>query len=307
MSVKKAILAVLGGVAAQVTFAATGSGFYVDSFEGSQFSDMGTNYRWVGGAWNFVASGVAKDGAKAMRFGYPPGWNTSAEERFAFSKPHPEVWIRYWFRVPTNFQHMTRSGMASNNKLFALWMDDYSAHGDGPSVVWEYWDNGKGGSELAVHYSAGQYTGCGEHKAFTPFINTATDKGRWMQIVLHVKAASARGKGDGLIETYRRWENESTYTNIQRVTGADIAPSPAAGQPQGWQGGYFMGWSNPGFDVQTDFYIDNVEVADYMDISQTQSVTIAPPPTGGTSVVTPPSTTQGDPLSTPTLKSATVK
>jgi hypothetical protein len=90
-----------------------------------------------------------------------------------------------------------------------------------------------------------------------------------MQVVLHVRAATRNGAGasnnDGLIETYRKWDGESTYTQLHQVTDVNIAP-PATG-PFGWAAGYFMGWSNPGFDVQTDFYIDDLEISDSMDLS----------------------------------------
>ncbi|MFO1390037.1 hypothetical protein [Cellvibrio sp.] len=183
--------------------------------------------------------------------------------------------MKYWFRVPTNFEHVApEPNWPTNNKLFAIWMDDYSAHGKGPSVIWEYWDNGQGGSDLAVHFSEGSYTGAGPHLQFQPFINASTDKGRWMQLVLHVKAATTTAgvsNNDGLIETYRRWEGESTFVRLHQVTQANIAPATTG--PNGWQAGYFMGWSNPGFAAQTDFYVDDVEFADSMDLTASANTT----------------------------------
>lgn len=246
------------------------NGFYIESFEGSSAAGGGAQFKWSGGAWNFVVADAPKTGTKSLRFRYPAGANTSAEERFAFSAPHNEVWVRYWLKVPTNFEHTApEPHWPTNNKLFALWMDDYSAHGMGPSVIWEYWDNGKGGSDLAVHYSEGNKTGAGPHLQLKPFIDSTTDKGRWMQIVLHVKAATINNAGtsnnDGLIETYRKWDGDSAYVKLHQVTQVNIAP-PATG-PNGWKAGYFMGWSNPGFRAQTDFYIDDIEFADAMNVN----------------------------------------
>lgn len=247
-----------------------GQAFYLESFEGNSQSGGGANFSWSGGAWSFVVNDAPKTGTKSLRFRYPSGANTSAEERFVFTVPRQEVWIRYWLRVPTNFEHVApEPHWATNNKLFALWMDDYSAHGKGPSVIWEYWDNGQGGSDIAVHYSEGNNTGAGPHLQFQPFINASTDKGRWMQLVLHVKAATKTNSGasnnDGLIETYRKWNGDSGYVRLHQVTDANIAP-PVTG-PLGWQAGYFMGWSNPGFSAQTDFYIDDIEFADTMNLN----------------------------------------
>ncbi len=220
-----------------------------------------------------------------------------------FSAPRNEVWVKYWLRVPTNFEHVApEPHWPTNNKLFAIWMDDYSAHGKGPSVIWEYWDNGQGGSDLAVHYSEGNNTGAGPHLQFQPFINSATDKGRWMQLVLHVKAATKTAgisNNDGLIETYRRWDGDAAYVRLHQVTQANIAP--AATGPNGWQAGYFMGWSNPGFPAQTDFYVDDVEFADSMDLSGGNNASSAPASSSSSSQ----SSTVGSSSSSSSLASST--
>lgn len=113
----------------------------------------------------------AKDGAHSLRFRYPAGepW---AEQRFNLGSSYPDIWFRFWMKVPPNFRHGS-----ANNKLFALWMDDYSAHGDGPTVVWESWGDGSGGSELAIHWSEGEHTTAGSHLHSAPFISV-TDGGR---------------------------------------------------------------------------------------------------------------------------------
>ena len=78
-----------------------------------------------------------------------------------------------------------------------------------------------------------------------------------IQIALHVKAATGAGTKDGLIQLYKRRKSENTMVKLQEVTNADIS-IPSSG-PMGWKSGYFMGWSNPGFDKDTYFLIDNVE------------------------------------------------
>ena len=197
----------------------------------------------------------AKAGSRALRFNYRAGESMS-EQRFSID-PQTELWVRYWARVPTNFRH--GSGGATNNKFFAIWMNaegDYSLAGEGSTVAWEFWNDGSDGSEIAFHSSDETFSVMGSHQQLTPFISYPADQGRWMQVVLHVKAATSTDSNDGIIEMHRRWEDESSFTQIHYTNTADI------GVPSGLDAfafGYFMGWSNPAYTDQTEWIIDDVE------------------------------------------------
>ncbi|MGQ9425165.1 hypothetical protein ACXYTJ_06515 [Gilvimarinus sp. F26214L] len=195
----------------------------------------------------------AKDGDISMMFHYPAGefWS---EQRFSLSRPYPELWIRFWLKVPINFKHSSNS--PTNNKLFALWMDQYSAKGAGPTAFWTFWHDGASGSKLAYHYSPGGYKTANAPKELKSFIRYPEDQGRWMQIVMRVKAASGASRNDGIMQFYRRWENESSFTLIHDHRQADIA-IPTSG-PAGWKAGYFLGWSNPAYAEDTDWLMDDV-------------------------------------------------
>jgi hypothetical protein len=199
----------------------------------------------------------AKDGDVSLRFDYPSGTNSWAEQRFALSSAREEIWIRFWLKVPINYKHSSNS--PSNSKLFALWMDDYSSKGAGPTVIWEFWNDGAGGSKVAYHYSPGGYRTANSHKQHTSFIRYPDDQGRWMQVVMHIKAASHVDANDGVIRLYRRWADESSFAKLHEDTKADIAP-PSSG-PEGWKAGYLMGWSNPGYDQQTEWLLDDFKMS----------------------------------------------
>lgn len=235
--------------------------FMVEDFESGDLAKSdNSGFRWQGTNSTGVVKGISRPGSpghQALRFSYPAG-KFMAEQRFEFGKPYREIWLRYWLKVPENFEHPKIQ--PSNNKLFAIWMDDYSAKGDGPTVVWEFWSDGKGGSQLAVHYSAGKYTIAGSHLQHKPFISYPSDQGRWMQVLIHVKAASKRGANDGVIETYRRWQEDASFALLHRLTNADIASPP--GGPNGWKAGYIMGWSNPSYIKNTEWFVDDVEFSD---------------------------------------------
>src|SRR5690606_6191303 len=248
-------LALIASLFPVLTFAEV---FMVENFEsGDLVKSNNAGFKWQGPNNTSVTRGISRPGSsgdQALRFNYPAGQFMS-EQRFDLGTAYRELWLRYWLKVPDNFEHTKTQ--PSNNKLFALWMDDYSAKGDGPSVVWEFWSDGKGGSQLAVHYSAGKYTITGSHLQHKPFISYPSDQGRWMQVMIHVKAASKRGSNDGVIETYRRWQDEASFTLLHRLTDADIASPP--GGPNGWKAGYLMGWSNPAYARDSIGFVDDVE------------------------------------------------
>lgn len=244
--------------------------YYSDDFEGTAPNSTPDKFFWLGNIFSYgrVSSAVAKSGSKSMIFDYPAGWNTSIEERFELGSPTREIYVSFWWRVPTNFTHYSnRPSIGSNSKLLSIWMDGYSYQGMGPTVVWVFWgsEDIPLSSDLAVHYNPGAMPGNSENTSVTseskqlqPFITVPQDRGRWMHIVCYAKASTARGSNDGVIETYRKWEGETAYTRLHRVDDADM-PSPANG-PNGWKKGYLMGWSNPGYDDPTNFYIDDMYI-----------------------------------------------
>jgi hypothetical protein len=96
-------------------------------------------------------------GNYSLRFAYPPATNTEAEQRFNLGSAEPDLWCRFWLRVPTNFTHPTQAGGAGdNNKMFALWQDGYSQNGEGPTAIWEIRAEADGiSSYIYAHYNMG--------------------------------------------------------------------------------------------------------------------------------------------------------
>ena len=304
LSIRRYILAILALVSITVSGADTGCddlSFFCDSFESGDMTRTNTEgFRWessgrtgvVRGDPQEVVSGrsairalpienkdwTAKEGGHSLIFSYPSGMNMS-EQRFNLGTPHRNLWIRFWARVPVNFTH--NSSSPSNSKFFAIWMDDYSAHGDGSTVIWEFWNNRAGGSNLTLHYNetGGRDT---RHEQSIPFIQVPDDRGRWMQVLIHVKSATSSSVRDGSLALWRRWENEVDFTRLHHKSGMNFTTPP---DTEGWGGGYLLGWSNPGYLEDTEWLVDTFTLSDHSLLLKSGSMESRPLPPDNIEVV----------------------
>jgi hypothetical protein len=217
------------------------------------FDPPGGRMVWSNGVTDVFVSRDwrTKSGRHSLRFFYPAGEEWS-EQRFALGVALKEVWFRYWLRVPVNYVHTT-----GNNKFFALWMDAYS--GQGPIVFWQLMPTD--GTISTIRHSQVAIGG-GPDVGGTvepAFIRIPEDRGRWMQVVFRIIAATERGSNDGVVEMWRRWEDEPDFTKFHEKTDADIGPPPNG--PDGWKGGYLMGWANGVYPENTEFLLDDFTVS----------------------------------------------
>jgi hypothetical protein len=215
---------------------------------------------WAGSGFGGVSSSpgigkdwTAKEGSHSLRFRYPPN-EPMAEQRFYMTNFYPEIWVRFWVRVPVNYVHGT-----GNHKFFVLSMGEYSNQSpQNTKVIWEYRPGGTAqASSLDFSYDA--YNGAGNSGPIqgTPFMSPA-DQGRWMQMVLHVKASSSGRSADGVIETWRRFEEEGTFTKFHEKTDTILEMQPSL--TQGFNSGFVLGYANPSsFSVETEFLVDTIE------------------------------------------------
>lgn len=265
----------LGACRVDVVGAAGTAPLFEDGFESGNLSTTQSGFAWgdsqrtsivtMNGAANEqvwptyvnVNDGrdwTAKTGNNSLRFRYPAGepW---AEQRFSLSTPKTDLWFRFWLRIPTNFTHGN-----SNNKLFSLWQDGYEAAGDGGSAFWNFWPAGGGDSYVTYTYTRGGYTGSISQAGDTSFIDVPSDRGRWMQICFRCKVATTKSSDDGILQMWRRWSGETSWTQFHNITNADMGP-PDAGSP-GWLNGYVMGWANNGYAELTEFLLDDFTVSE---------------------------------------------
>lgn len=183
------------------------------------------------------------DSSHCLRFHFAAGGDT-AEQRFDLGKAYPDVWFRYWIRVPTNFYHSE-----GNNKFAAFWTADYDGPGD---VTWQTRSVGDGNAKLVVQDGG---VAVGEIDAGDNFI-TLADRGRWMQVVIRLIPATSSTANNGTIQFYRRWSNEPNFSLLYNKTNASFYEGG-----QGIHAGYLMGWANARYTEITEWLVDGFTVA----------------------------------------------
>lgn len=202
---------------------------------------------WNSGETGAGANWTPFSGRNSLRFGYPAGANGWAEQRFTLGGAYPELWIGYWLRVPENWRHGT--GTNSNNKFFAIWMDRYEEMG--PTGVIQ--TRNSNGSSIISPYVRDRTN---DHQGEDPgklLIDINTDRGRWMQVVIHVKMASGEGVRDGLFELYRRWQGENQF---EQIFGYNDWDNYHVGGNRGFAQGYILGWANADQPASYDWLLD---------------------------------------------------
>jgi hypothetical protein len=216
------------------------------------FDPSGGRVVWSSGVVNTFVAGrdwrTRIGGGHHLRFRYPAGQEWT-EQRFSLGTHYNDIWIAYWIRVPINYTHGS-----ANNKFLALWVGSkgYDTYG---SVIWNTRPDGKGGANL-VYQDGGSLRG---ENGRTLFISVPADRGRWMQVVIHVQSASGPDAQDGVIQLYRRWAGETSWTTIHNYQSADTWNGGS--QTQGISHGYLMGWANHPYDVDTEWLIDDFKIS----------------------------------------------
>jgi len=198
-----------------------------------------------------------KNGTNSLRFRYAAS-EAMTEQRFDLGTPQTEVWYSYWTRVPANYRHTTTGG-GVNNKFFSMWTDGYEGSGTGSTFWLSMESAGAGNTNLAFTFTTGNNTGSVSMQQHTPFIDYQTDRNRWMKIVIHLKAESSENANDGVVETWRRWSDEDTFTKFHEKFDAPLRLPP--GGPNGFKEGYLFGWANGEYIENTEWLLDDFKVS----------------------------------------------
>jgi len=225
----------------------SGKAFFEDSFENGRLNDA-NGFRWADSRYVDV---VEIDGRRALRFRYgpvEPNGNSHmwAEQRFNLPGPMKEVWVEYYIRYPSDFQHGPNS--PNNDKFFRLWGGGQSAYSGNINKV------GMSTRPRSIRFEYTEYgkTGTGHFNA-PAAVPWEDDLGRWIQVRMHYKHPSAPGSADGRM---RLWKDGKLLVDFRNVNQAWNSSAPF------WDSGYFMGYDNSRLSREFHIYIDDVKFFD---------------------------------------------
>jgi hypothetical protein len=243
---------------------------FTDSFESGNLSHTQGGIKWASSANVSVYSGFGHTGSHCLKFAYPagsPAVGSTAEQRFNLGANYPELYLEWYAYYPNGteglgprFVHEAAS--PGNDKFLRLWSGNQSDGNDGYSqftvkagastdvggvaagdekIFAEYGENMLGVGPFGT-------TGSQPSSSFQSFI-TDSYRGRWIDIKVHVKAASS-ANNDGVIQIWR--------DGVQIVSATNLPTYPSGGAGNYYNFGYLLGWANAGFAQATNVYIDDV-------------------------------------------------
>lgn len=187
-------------------------------------------------------------GSRCMRVRYTDT-NEMAEQRFSLGAHYSTVYIRYALRIPFTFDYQ-----GSNAKWAAFWTNNYD--GDGDVTFQLRPGTGAGNAKLVVQDGG---VAVGEVDVWEDFINATRDAGRWMHICYRLTPETTNGAANGVIQVWRRWNDESTYTQIYNKTNATFYEG-GVGVHQGYLFGSAEGHSYVG-NGEHPYLVDEFHVS----------------------------------------------
>jgi hypothetical protein len=204
-----------------------------------------------------------KTGGKSLRFFYPAEAH-EAEQRIDLNGKYPELWIGFKILVPSNYAYR-----AQNNNKFLMVYNDFT--GNTTFMDFETWAHEDSNGRLdGTNYIAVQYKVNGVNKDFAwgpsstipntynvhgddhRFINPAVDRGKWLNMVFHLKLSDTATSKNGASEV---WKNGEKIVEVLNINNFNSTANHFSGL-------YLLGWANTGYAQDTTFYIDNLRISE---------------------------------------------
>ena len=216
---------------------------------------------------------TALTGDNNLRFLYIPG-NAAAnanELEFFTNAPGMEVfWMGFDLRVPVNFDHapMANGLSGHNNKLFRIYTSPSTGNTDtGSFVGMEFRRTSNDAANTGNSYWYCKISSANTSENNTDlntnprnrFITIPQDRGKWMRIAVKITTATTNESLDGSMEVWRKWEGEADFTKEFDFQNRGITRSAETGN--GFMSGYLLGYANSPYAEDTEFFIDNFEMA----------------------------------------------
>lgn len=236
---------------------ANGAVLFGDDFEaysnGATLRGGANGFQWTDAVYAQVSTDISHSGSKSLKFSYGPTEPNGAshwwsEQRFSHPKL-TEYWVEYYIYFPNGkegigsarYEHASNG---ANNKFYTYWGREYS---EAPAGNASLWGGGGGDSDVGFINVGGAWSGAG----LGPLVAGDADRGRWMQIRIHVKIPDF-GANNGVL---RLWKDGRLVT--QRLNEPSRVKSSADNY---LSNGYLLGYDNARFSRNTFIYIDDFKM-----------------------------------------------
>jgi hypothetical protein len=225
---------------------------FTDGLESGSKSHVENGISYSSSDRTSVSTSIKKSGTYSLEFLYPSaalGQDSFAEQRMTYPQTN-EIWVKYDLYIPNNFYHRVDS--PSNNKFLAIFRTPYRSPGF--QVNWSTSPNGSGGSNLGLY----RYRNGSEQTTISPNGNignnflTLEDRGKWVEIIAHVKVPSSSTANDGVMQMWKDGRIVTNETELNNYGGDGENHLTEL---------YLLGWANSGYAEETRFYIDNISVS----------------------------------------------
>lgn len=244
--------------------------FFQDGLESGDLSFTQNGVRWAGSTSVSVNTASPKTGSFGLNFRYsavPDNSDSFSEQRFSLGGNYPDIWVSYDMHIPANYYHRTQSSSTNNKGFLYMWSGNYGSP-DGPMIGPEFWPNGDGTSTASMRVFG---PGLDRHLwGACPAAIKSSDAGKWFKIIAHYKYASS-SNNDGIAQIWKVYDDGSIELTCNITNGAWYVSGA-----RGFDQGYLLGWSNSGFNEETNFQIDNIIMSTTSLLPESASAPSAP-------------------------------
>lgn len=261
----------LTGLVPTVTEGGGVTPLYSDGFESGDYSGGdGITWSQAFSPYTYIVTSPVRTGTYSMdlRFAATADLTDySVEPRFNFTQIDRQAWVEYYIYLPTNYKHRSQGDGSQHHKFFAFWGgtdDDYGNAGR-PKIVLELWRGADDDhSNLrCIENMDGSGTSFEIDDPYYPMIGSGgvVTLGEWTRVRVFVDTGTV-GDDNAVIKV---WINDTVthsqtgILNTEHGSGPTYAPGNSKFY---WNRGYLMGYTNGGYDAQTDYHIDDFAVYD---------------------------------------------
>lgn len=220
----------------------------------------GNGFEWGTLNNTSIISEPALPSNSVMQFHYAgnpdPATDSTAEQRFNIGSLQQEVWFRYKIFIPANYEHRDATTSDNNKGFFLLWGDTYVDQDVHMRMEFERTANID--ESRIVMYARQNQTGPNteipidsDGRVAANLLGIAqADLGQWVDIVVRAAISDALPATNGRCTL---WKNDVLFCDFRDIDNSSAAEASS----NAFNGGYILGWSNSGYNVDTDFYIDD--------------------------------------------------